>query len=115
MQKELSRLFYSFVVFGMYIVFLTFFILLDNNTSILIPEKGNDVEELQKIIKEQKAAISSIKTTLYWFFLFFLINLLPAIYNFAKAITPNDIEKTIDLGIQEKKPILGLNSEENTI
>ncbi len=115
MQKELSRLFYSFVFFGMYVVFLTFFFLLDNNTSIFLPNKGNEIEEMQKIIKEQSATISNIKMTIYFFFMFFLTNLLPAIYNFAKAITPNDIEKTVDLEIEDKKPILGLNSEENTI
>ena len=110
-QKELHRLYYAFVEFGCYTVLLVFFFMLRDGFANSSTANTSNLEEIQNILRQQDNHIFNIKITLLFFLMIFLMDLLPAIYNFAKAITPNDSEKILNLDNdnKEKKPILGLN------
>ncbi len=67
------------------------------------------VEQLQASINNLSEAFSTLRMALYIGFMVILVNVLRAIYSFAKASTPADDTKTV--GSKIKKPILGLNDE----
>ena len=110
-QKALATLYYSFVGFGFYVGFLVFFILLGNGFNADVPHNTTDIKEIQNILLEQNLHIFNIKTTLIFFFLFFVADILPTIYGIAKMVMPADNDKILNVNIEEKKPILGLNVE----
>ncbi len=121
-QKELSKLFYSFGIFQI-IIWYAIFNLLTFKLPFLgdlttVPENINSLEETRKVLQNHNALLKELRETLSGFtgIVFFLgiafINLvLQPIYNFAKAITPDDNEKILDLNIKERKSIFGLNDE----
>ena len=105
-QKALSELSFSITVFSLMALFLSFGFL-TSGFPTYIPQKIDSLEEAQRILQEQNKILFSA----YFLLLYLLVDLLPAIRNFAKAITPNEEEKTLNLKVEEKKPILGLNND----
>lgn len=107
-QKALRQLGYSFISFGVIIAFLIFSLPYFDGFDY-VPQEIKNLEEAHKILQKQSKSLEEIRDNLtqlryiiYFFFLFFGMIVLQSIYNFAKAITPND---------EEKKPIFGLNDE----
>ena len=119
-RKALHELFYTFLLLGIAVYGLNFaFFFPSNFTSIPnVPETITNLEEAKIILQEQNKSLDSLlekltnlRQAVYIFLILFSVFLLPSIYRFAKAVIPNDEEKTPILNVTEKEPILGLNDE----
>ena len=109
-QKALSELSFSITIFSLMALFLSFGFL-TSGFPTYIPQKIDSLEEAQRILQEQNKILFNFIFSVYFLLLYLLVGLLPAIRDFAKAITPNDEEKTLNLNAEEQKPILGLNND----
>ena len=107
-RAALFKLFFSLLTFGLVLAFLVF------NFSLLkfsdVPQKINSLDEARTILQEHNTIINNLKFIIYFFFICLVGDLLPAIYNFAKAVTPLENEKVLNMDF-EKKHIFGLNNK----
>jgi energy-coupling factor transporter transmembrane protein EcfT len=102
-QEALRRLYYSFVAFGFLIMFLIFS-LPDFYGFSYVPQEIKNLEEAQGILQEQsknleemRDGLKELRYIIYLFLFSFIMFVLQSIYNFAKAVTPVETEKVLNL------------------
>lgn len=100
----------SFLFFGVTVVFLISAFEF-GNTSPVVPEKINNLEEVQKILIEQNRYFENLKSLFFLFVLYFMMILLPAIYSFAKTLISTQNKENIILEAKEQTNILGLRED----
>ncbi len=109
-RRALSELYFEFLFSGLVACGIVYVLLFKNYVPRIYSENPT-VEQLTETINALRDSFETLKYTLYLGLMLVLINLLKAIYAFARTLTPPEEAGSPGSGNDRKKPILGLNDE----